>query len=119
MPKCPYPPLLTTTSIRPNRWTAWSTAANTASRSVTSSCSGSAAPGNRALGFVAAGLGITTIPLLVAAALPSGVVAVPVDDPVWTGRSMLLARAGDLTGASAAVRAALIEVAGTIAGRER
>jgi DNA-binding transcriptional LysR family regulator len=116
MPKCPYPALLTTTSIRPNRWTAWSTAANTASRSVTSSCSGGAAPGNRALGFVAAGLGITTIPLLVAAALPSGVVAVPVDG---TGRSMLLARAGDLTGASAAVRAALIEVASTIAGRER
>jgi hypothetical protein len=55
----------------------------------------------------------------VAAALPSGVVAVPVEDPVWTGRSMLLARAGDLTGASAAVRAALIEVASTIAGRER
>jgi DNA-binding transcriptional LysR family regulator len=70
------------------------------------------------LGFVAAGLGITTIPRLMAGTLPSDVVAVAVDDPAWAGRSMHLARVGDLGGASAAVRAALIEVAATIAGRE-
>lgn len=70
------------------------------------------------LGFVAAGLGITTVPGLVADALPSGVVAVPVDDAAWTGRAMLLARSGPLGGAAAAVRAALVEVSRMIADRD-
>jgi DNA-binding transcriptional LysR family regulator len=67
------------------------------------------------LGFVAAGLGITTVPSLVASALPAGVVCLAVDDPGWTGRSMLLARVGALTGPAAAVRSALREEALAIA----
>src|SRR6185503_15018338 len=43
MPKCPYPALLTTTSSLPNRSWAFSTAANAASRSVTSRRSGRSA----------------------------------------------------------------------------
>jgi len=69
------------------------------------------------LGFVAAGLGITTIPSLAADALPSGVVAIPVADPAWTGRSMTLARIGTLTTTTAAVRAALVKTAAAIADR--
>ncbi|MEV4346831.1 LysR family transcriptional regulator [Actinoplanes sp. NPDC049596] len=68
-------------------------------------------------GFVAAGLGITTVPTLGAGALPDSVVAVEVDDPGWTGRSLLLARIGALTGPSAAVRSALFAEARTIADR--
>ncbi|MFD5824353.1 LysR family transcriptional regulator [Lentzea sp. NPDC060358] len=67
-------------------------------------------------GFVAAGLGITTIPSLAVAALPRDVVCVEVDDPGWARRSMGLARVGDLTGPAAAVRAALVEEARLIAG---
>ncbi|GAA1649953.1 LysR family transcriptional regulator [Actinoplanes couchii] len=67
-------------------------------------------------GFVAAGIGITTVPRLAAFALPDGVVRVEVDDPGWTGRSMGLARIGDLTGPAAAVRSALIAEARLIAG---
>ncbi|MFG1923069.1 LysR family transcriptional regulator [Cryptosporangium sp. NPDC048952] len=66
-------------------------------------------------GFVAAGLGVTTVPRLVAAALPAGVVCLEVDDPDWTGRSMGLARIGAVTGPAAALRAALIEEARLIA----
>ncbi|MEU4693463.1 LysR family transcriptional regulator [Actinoplanes sp. NPDC023714] len=66
-------------------------------------------------GFVAAGLGVTTVPRLAAAALPHGVVGVEVDDPGWPGRSMGLARIGDLTAPAAAVRAALIEEAHLVA----
>ncbi|MGW6441611.1 LysR family transcriptional regulator [Lentzea sp. NPDC055074] len=66
-------------------------------------------------GFVAAGLGITTIPRLAAAALPGGVVCVEVDDPDWAGRSMGLAWIGRLTGPGAAVRSALAEEARLIA----
>jgi DNA-binding transcriptional LysR family regulator len=66
-------------------------------------------------GFVAAGLGITTIPRLAVATLPREIVCVEVDDPSWARRSMRLARVGNLTGPSAAVRAALIEEARLIA----
>ncbi|MBM2614252.1 LysR family transcriptional regulator [Actinoplanes sp. LDG1-06] len=69
------------------------------------------------LGFVAAGLGITTVPSLAADALPSGVVAVEVDDPGWEGRSMGLARIGALTPQAAAVRVALFQEARLIADR--
>ncbi|MFI5958841.1 hypothetical protein [Cryptosporangium sp. NPDC051539] len=68
-------------------------------------------------GFVAAGLGVTTVPRLVAAAVPAGIVCVDVDDPNWTGRSMGLARIGALTGAAVAVRSALVEEARLIAER--
>nr|ANY57991.1 LysR transcriptional regulator [uncultured bacterium] len=68
-------------------------------------------------GFVAAGLGITTIPGLAASALPDGVVCVEVDDPGWAGRSMGLAWIGSLTAAAAAVRGALVEEARLIAER--
>lgn len=67
------------------------------------------------LGFVAAGLGITTVPSLAVAALPAGVVGVEVDDPGRAGRSMVLARIGALTGPAAAVRVALIDEARQIA----
>ncbi|WP_250036321.1 LysR family transcriptional regulator [Paractinoplanes maris] len=63
------------------------------------------------LGFVAAGLGVTTVPSLAAGALPDGVVCVEVDDPQWTGRQLLLARVGTLTGPARAVRSALIREA--------
>lgn len=66
-------------------------------------------------GFVAAGLGITTIPRLAASSLPNGIVCVEVDDPGWARRSMVLARIGALTGSAAAVRAALVEEARVIA----
>ncbi len=39
------------------------------------------------LGCVAAGLGITVIPELAAAAVPDGVTTVEVDDPGWSGRT--------------------------------
>ncbi|WP_249998828.1 LysR family transcriptional regulator [Actinoplanes sp. M2I2] len=63
------------------------------------------------LGFVAAGLGVTTIPSLALGALPDGVVCVEVDDPEWTGRRLLLARVGVLTGPARVVRAALLSEA--------
>ena len=69
------------------------------------------------LGFVAAGLGVTTVPSLAASALPSGVVGVEVDDPAWVGRTMLLARIGALGGPAQAVRAALFTEARSIADR--
>ncbi|MFL6126140.1 hypothetical protein, partial [Actinophytocola sp.] len=61
----------------------------------------------------------TTVPSLAASALPAGVVCVEVDDPRWTGRSMLLARIGALTGPATAVRSALREEALDIAERPR
>jgi DNA-binding transcriptional LysR family regulator len=67
-------------------------------------------------GFVAAGLGITTVPRLVAGALPDGVVRVEVDDPGRVSRSMVLARVGDLAGPAAAVRTALFHEARDLAG---
>ncbi|GAA0246408.1 LysR family transcriptional regulator [Cryptosporangium japonicum] len=67
-------------------------------------------------GFVAAGLGVTTVPGLMAPALPGGIVCVEVDDPGWTGRSMALARIGALTGSTAATRAALIREARLLQG---
>jgi DNA-binding transcriptional LysR family regulator len=67
------------------------------------------------LGFVAAGLGVTTIPTLAAAAVPADVVTIPVDDPRWRGRSMLLARIGEPTPAAEAVRAALHQAARRLA----
>ncbi|MCO8274897.1 LysR family transcriptional regulator [Actinoplanes sp. TRM 88003] len=59
------------------------------------------------LGFVAAGIGVTTVPGLAAGALPEGVFCVEVDDPQWTGRELLLAWIGALAGPAAAVRAGL------------
>ena len=67
------------------------------------------------LGFVAAGLGITTIPRLAAGSVPDDVVCVEVDDPAWEGRSMGLARVGTLGGPAAVVRAALFHEARAIA----
>ncbi len=69
------------------------------------------------LGFVAAGIGVTTVPTLAAGALPEGVVCVEVDDPGWTGRRLLLARIGALAGPAAAVRSALAKEARAIAER--
>lgn len=72
------------------------------------------------LGFVAAGLGITTVPALVASALPQGVVTLKVDDAAFAGRGMYLAWVGDLTPAAAALREAIVHEAGRIAdGRSR
>ncbi|GAB7045850.1 LysR family transcriptional regulator [Catenuloplanes indicus] len=71
------------------------------------------------LGFVAAGLGIMTVPSLAAGILPADVVAIEVDDPAWTGRTLSLARIGALTPAGAAVRSALITEASAIAARSR
>ncbi|MBL7259544.1 LysR family transcriptional regulator [Paractinoplanes lichenicola] len=67
------------------------------------------------LGFVAAGLGITTVPRLAAQSLPAEVTCVEVDDPDWTGRSMTLARIGALPAPAAAVRTALRHEARRIA----
>jgi len=41
-------------------------------------------------GFVAAGLGITTVPALVARSVPAGIRLVDVDDPSWRGRDALV-----------------------------
>nr|WP_246314244.1 LysR family transcriptional regulator [Kineococcus aurantiacus] len=71
------------------------------------------------LGFVAAGLGLTTLPSLAADVLPADVTAVRVDDPAGHHRSTSLARAGTLGGAAAAVRAAVIAEAEAIAERWR
>ncbi|MFI5845741.1 LysR family transcriptional regulator [Catenuloplanes sp. NPDC051500] len=68
-------------------------------------------------GFVAAGLAITTLPTLGAGILPERIVTIEVDDPGWTGRSLLLARIGAHTGPSAAVGAALLTEARALAER--
>lgn len=60
------------------------------------------------LGFVAAGLGVTSIPTLAVRALPPGVTTVEVADPGWEGRRMLLAHTGALDASSAAVRDAIV-----------
>lgn len=67
------------------------------------------------LGFVAAGLGITTVPSLALGALPAGVVGVLVDAPAATPRSLRLASVGRLDDAAQAVRAAIRTVAAEIA----
>ncbi|GGF37505.1 hypothetical protein GCM10007298_36570 [Williamsia phyllosphaerae] len=68
------------------------------------------------IGFVAAGMGITTIPALATAIVPDTVVTVAVDDPHALGRSMLLARmVGPLDVATASVRDALVRQARRIA----
>jgi DNA-binding transcriptional LysR family regulator len=41
------------------------------------------------LGLVAAGLGITVLPGLAAAAIPTGVRTIKIDDPTWLGRATL------------------------------
>jgi DNA-binding transcriptional LysR family regulator len=69
------------------------------------------------LGFVAAGLAIATVPTLGAGILPDQIATVEVDDPGWTGRSLLLARIGAHTGQSAAVGAALFIEARALADR--
>lgn len=64
------------------------------------------------LGFVAAGLGITTIPWLASAAVPAGVRTVQVDDPGWAGRHALVATTAHRSEAvAAAVDAVLREAA--------
>ncbi|GAA1457044.1 LysR family transcriptional regulator [Williamsia maris] len=68
------------------------------------------------IGFVAAGMGITTIPALATAIVPSSVVTIAVNDPHTMGRSMLLARiAGPLDSATASVRDAVLRQARRIA----
>jgi len=69
------------------------------------------------LGFVAAGLGITTVPTLIAASLPRGVLPLEVHDPALLPRSLLLATAGGLGQAAATVRDVLVQEASRIAGR--
>ena len=68
------------------------------------------------LGFVAAGLGVTTVPSLVVAALPATVAVVQVDDPGRQQRSLALAWTGGLTPAAAAVAAAVGAGAAALAG---
>ncbi|MCJ1703856.1 LysR family transcriptional regulator [Rathayibacter sp. VKM Ac-2926] len=67
------------------------------------------------LAFVAAGLGVTTVPALAIAGLPRGVVAVPVAGPRWAGRSLRVAWSGELDPAARLVRSALHAVAADIA----
>ncbi|QHC70565.1 LysR family transcriptional regulator [Rathayibacter sp. VKM Ac-2801] len=67
------------------------------------------------LGFVAAGLGVTTVPALAIAGLPRGVVAVPVDAARRPARSFLVASSRPLDDAAGVVRSALHEVAAEIA----
>ena len=69
------------------------------------------------LGFVAAGVGITVVPTLVESVLPSGVTALEVDDPRWTGRTLTLAHVGALTEPATAARLALRATARVIADR--
>ncbi|MHA3701262.1 LysR family transcriptional regulator [Jatrophihabitans sp. YIM 134969] len=67
------------------------------------------------LAFVAAGLGITTVPSLVAGTVPDDVVTLDVDDPERGGGGLLLAHAAELGHAGAALRRALVAVAREIA----
>lgn len=71
------------------------------------------------LGFVAAGLGITTIPSLAIGALPSDVVAVAVDDTNPTERTLLLAHIGALSATAATVRLAVARTAADLATEYR
>lgn len=68
------------------------------------------------LGFVAAGLGVTTVPSLVVAALPATVAVVRVDDPGRHQRSLTLAWTGRLSAAAEAVAAAVGAGAASMAG---
>ncbi|MBB3674758.1 DNA-binding transcriptional LysR family regulator [Modestobacter versicolor] len=67
------------------------------------------------LGLVAAGLGVTTVPSLLAAGLPRTVAVVRVDDPSLPARRLTLAWAGRPSPAAAAVRAAVGAAAESIA----
>jgi DNA-binding transcriptional LysR family regulator len=67
------------------------------------------------LAFVAAGLGVTSIPSLAAPALPAGVRVVEVDDPARRRRALVVAHRGGLTPQSTAVRDALVAVAADLA----
>lgn len=62
---------------------------------------------NARLGFVAAGLGITTVPRIAARALPPEVTTVEVKDPAWTGRTTLTVTKSDPTKGQRTVIAAL------------
>ncbi|OLT45448.1 LysR family transcriptional regulator [Saccharomonospora sp. CUA-673] len=66
---------------------------------------------NARLGFVAAGLGITTVPELAVPGLPSEVATVEVHDPSWQGRAALAVTAPEPTAGQRAVVAALREAA--------
>lgn len=67
------------------------------------------------LGFVSAGLGVTSIPALAAAAVPAGVVTVPVAGPVPQARRLTLAWVGTPGAAVQAVQGALAEAAAALA----
>ncbi|MEI4277856.1 LysR family transcriptional regulator [Klenkia terrae] len=67
------------------------------------------------LGYVAAGLGVTSIPALAAAAVPAGVVTVQVAQPVPRPRRLTLAWAHEPGPAVAAVREALTRTAELLA----
>ena len=62
-------------------------------------------------GFVAAGLGLTTIPGIASAGVPRGVTTVLVDDPSWRGRSSVVATRADRSEAAALVADAVIRTA--------
>ncbi|URN04582.1 LysR family transcriptional regulator [Actinomadura madurae] len=66
---------------------------------------------NARLGFVAAGLGITTVPQLAVPGLPAEVVTVEVEDPAWSGRSTLAVTKPEPSGGQRAVVAALRDAA--------
>lgn len=70
------------------------------------------------LGFVAAGLGVTTVPALAASTLPAGLVAVNVEDSTFAGRNTHLARIGRLSPAASTLREAIIRESGRIANGE-
>lgn len=62
-------------------------------------------------GFVAAGLGLTTIPGVASAGVPRGVSTVLVDDPSWRGRSSVVATRADRSEAAALVADTLLSTA--------
>lgn len=68
------------------------------------------------LGFVAAGLGVTTVPSLMAGSLPAGVVTIAVDDPALTmGALSLASPTANATPAVEALRRVLRQEAASIA----
>lgn len=67
------------------------------------------------LAFVASGLGVTTVPTLVAASLPDDIVTLAVDDPRQRGGGLLLASGAEPADATHALRRALTAVATEIA----
>ncbi|WP_222709752.1 LysR substrate-binding domain-containing protein [Microbispora sp. CSR-4] len=62
---------------------------------------------NARLGFVAAGLGITTVPRIAVSGLPAGIAIVEVDDPAHSRRTALAVTRSDPSPGQRAVVAAL------------